>query len=329
LEEEAITILAVGDMMLGSTYPDSQDMPPNDGKEILTEVAPILREGDITFGNLEGPLTEGGTTGKSGPNSFAFRTPPRYGRYFKDAGFDAVSMANNHANDFGDRGRNSTRKTLDSLGIAHAGADRNDVARLIVKGTSVAFVAFAHNQVSLNVNDVATAKAAVAKVAKTADIVVVSFHGGAEGSGHQHVPNGPETFYGESRGDLRRFTHAVIDGGAHLVIGHGPHVVRGMEMYKGRLIAYSLGNFATYGKFGLRGPTALSVILEVRLTTKRAERPGRFQRGQVIPVMQVGKGIPKLDPEKRVIGVIRSLSQADFGKNAAPVGKDGAIAVER
>jgi poly-gamma-glutamate capsule biosynthesis protein CapA/YwtB (metallophosphatase superfamily) len=311
--------------MLGSTYPDTRDMPPNDGRDILKAVAPILRQGDITFGNLEGPLTEGGVTGKSGPNSYAFRTPPRYGRYLKEAGFDVLSMANNHANDFGERGRNSTRKTLESLHIAHAGADRNDVARLTVKGTSVAFLAFAHNQVSLNVNNIAAAKAAVAQAARTADIVVVSFHGGAEGSGHQHVPRGGETFYGEARGDLRRFSHAVIDSGAHLVLGHGPHIVRGMEMYRGRLIAYSLGNFATYGKFGLRGPTALSLILEARLTTRGAGQPGRFLRGNVTPVIQVGKGIPKRDPEKRVIGVIRSLSQADFGKNAAPVGKDGAI----
>jgi poly-gamma-glutamate capsule biosynthesis protein CapA/YwtB (metallophosphatase superfamily) len=325
LEEEAISILAVGDIMLGSTYPDSRDMPPNDGRDILKEVVPILRKGDITFGNLEGPLTEGGVTGKSGPNSYAFRTPPRYGRYLKDAGFDVFSVANNHANDFGERGRNSTVRTLKSLGIAHAGANRSDVAHLTVKGTIVAFVAFAHNQVSLNVNNVATAKEAVAKAARTADIVVVSFHGGAEGSGHQHVPRGGETYFGEARGDLRRFSHAVIDSGAHLVIGHGPHVVRGMERYKGCLIAYSLGNFATYGKFGLRGPTALSLILEVRLTTKGTGQAGRFQRGRVTPVIQVGKGIPKLDTEKRVISVIRSLSQADFGKNAATVGKDGAI----
>ncbi len=322
---DSITVMGVGDIMMGSTYPDSRDMPPDDGKKLLTQVAPILRTADVTFGNLEGPLTDGGVTGKSGPNSFAFRTPPRYGKYLKEAGFDVVSMANNHASDFGERGRNSTRKTLETLGIAHAGASQDDVARLTVGGRTVAILAFAHNRVSRNVNDTASAKTAVAKVARTADIVIVSFHGGAEGSAHQHVPRGTETYFGEARGDLRRFTHAVVDAGAHLVMGHGPHVVRGMELYRNRLIAYSLGNFATYGKFGLRGPTALSLILEVRLAVTGSGDVGAFLGGTVHPVMQVGKGIPQPDPKGEVITVLRSLSRADFGKNAAPIALDGTI----
>jgi poly-gamma-glutamate capsule biosynthesis protein CapA/YwtB (metallophosphatase superfamily) len=323
---EAVTIQGVGDVMLGSTYPDSRDMPPDDGRGLLSAVAPTLREGDITFGNLEGPLTEGGVTGKSGPNSYAFRTPPRYGKYLKDAGFDVFSVANNHANDFGERGRNSTVRTLESLGIAHAGATKTDVARLTVRGTRVAFVAFAHNRVSLNVNEIGPAQAAVRAAAKSADLVVVSFHGGAEGSAHQNVPRGPETYFGEARGDLRRFTHAVVDAGAHLVLGHGPHVVRGMEVYQGRLIAYSLGNFATYGKFGLRGPTALSLILRVQLAPSGPNR-GQFLGGYVYPVVQVGKGVPRPDPKKQVVGVIRSLSARDFGKAAAKLAPDGTIGV--
>ncbi|MGC4043931.1 MAG: CapA family protein [Armatimonas sp.] len=321
---ETVTILGVGDIMLGSTYPDSRDMPPGDGKNLLTAVAPILRTGDVTFGNLEGPLTEGGVTGKSGKNSYAFRCPPRYGKYLKDAGFDVFSVANNHANDFGQRGRNSTIRTLEALGIKHAGATKTDVAYLNVRGKRIAFVAFAHNPVSLNVNNIAPAQAAVRQAAKSADIVVVSFHGGAEGAAYQNVPHGTESYFGEARGDLRRFTHAVIDAGADLVLGHGPHVVRGMEMYKGRLIAYSLGNFATYGKFSLRGPTALSLILQVQLATDGADR-GKFLGGQIYPVLQIGKGIPKPDGKKQVIKVIRSLSAKDFGKSAAQVSPDGTI----
>jgi poly-gamma-glutamate capsule biosynthesis protein CapA/YwtB (metallophosphatase superfamily) len=321
---EVITIRAVGDMMLGSTYPDSRDMPPKDGRDMFADVAPLLRGADITFGNLEGPLTEGGASTKSGANSYSFRTPPRYGKYYKDAGFDILNMANNHANDFGPRGRNSTVKTLDSLGIAHAGASKTDVAQVTVHGTRVAFVAFAHNQVSLNVNDIPAARAAVRAAATRADIVIVSFHGGAEGSAHQNVPHSTETYFGEARGNLRLFTHAVIDAGANLVIGHGPHVVRGMEMYKGRLIAYSLGNFATYGKFGLRGPTALSLILQVQLAPK-GPHTGQFLGGQVYPIIQIGKGIPQRDGKKKVISVIRSLSQADFGRNAARVSPVGVI----
>ncbi len=324
---DVITIRAVGDMMLGSTYPDARDMPPGDGHDMFAHVAPTLRAADITFGNLEGPLTDGGVTGKSGSNSFAFRTPPRCGKYYKDAGFDILNVANNHAGDFGARGRSSTVKTLESLGIAHAGATKTDVARLTVRGTTVAFVAFAHNPISLNVNDVGAAQAAVRDAARGADIVIVSFHGGAEGAGHQNVPHATETYFGEARGNLRVFTHAVVDAGASLVMGHGPHVVRGMEMYKGRLIAYSLGNFATYGKFGLHGPTALSLILQVRLAPKGANT-GQFLGGKIFPVMQVGKGIPRMDARHQIIPVVRKLSQADFGRNAARITPDGLISAK-
>ncbi|GAB4461914.1 MAG: CapA family protein [Armatimonadaceae bacterium] len=320
-----ITIRAVGDIMLGSTYPDRSDMPPNNGKDILTKVSPLLKDADITFGNLEGPLVDGGTTSKRGPNSYAFRTPPTYGQYLKDAGFDVLSVANNHANDFGERGRTTTCKTLEKLGIEHAGSDRDDVAELTIRGTRVAVVAFAHNQVSLNVNNIGAAKQAVSAAAKQADIVIVSFHGGAEGTAHQHVPRGPERFFGESRGDLRRFTHAVIDAGADLVLGHGPHVVRGLEIYRDRLIAYSLGNFATYGKFGLRGETALSLILEVSLAPRGAKTPGMFVSGKIHPVVQVGKGIPQPDPTRKTIAVARKLSDTDFGKTAPRIAPDGVL----
>ena len=150
---------------------------------------------------------------------------------------------------------------------------------------------------------------------------MVSFHGGGEGAGYQHVGRGTEEFLGESRGDLRRFSHAVVDAGADLVLGHGPHVVRGMEVYRGRLIAYSLGNFATYGKFGLRGPTALSLILEARI----APGDGSFQGGRIHAARQRKPGGPHLDPERRVVPVLRRLSTSDFGKTAARITPDGVI----
>jgi poly-gamma-glutamate capsule biosynthesis protein CapA/YwtB (metallophosphatase superfamily) len=322
-----LVVRAVGDIMLGSTYPDSRDMPPNDGKDILKKVTPLLQNADITFGNLEGPLVEGGVTGKKGANSYAFRTPPRYGRYLKEAGFDVLSVANNHANDFGERGRNTTCKTLEDLGIAHAGKDKSDVAYLTVQGTTIAVIAFAHNQVSLNINQIAPARQAVAEATRRADVVIVSFHGGAEGTAHQHVPRRTETYFGEARGNLPLFAHAVIDAGAELVLGHGPHVVRGMEFYKDRLIAYSLGNFATYGKFGLRGETALSLVLEVQLQDRRGKSPGAFVAGRIYPIVQVGKGVPQPDPEQRVIPVVQNLSRADFGKSAPVISKDGFLAM--
>src|SRR5215213_8360718 len=260
---DSISIAAVGDTMLGSTS-QGRGLPVSDGAQMISGLTPIISAADIAFANLEGAMIDGGTQTKCGPNSkfcYTFGMPTRYGKHLKDAGFDIVSLANNHSSDFGAEGRASTRKAIASLGIIHAGADTQDIPVMNVKGRRIAFVAFATNPVSLNLIDVENSRRVVADVARRADIVVVSFHGGAEGSSAQHVPYGSETYLGGARGDLRKFTRAVVDAGADLVLGHGPHVVRGMEVYKDRLIVYSLGNFAFY-RFPFAGPTALSLILE-------------------------------------------------------------------
>jgi poly-gamma-glutamate capsule biosynthesis protein CapA/YwtB (metallophosphatase superfamily) len=248
--------------------------------------------------------------------------PTRYGKYLKEAGFDVMSLANNHAGDFGDSGRASTRKTLDDLGIKHAGSDNGQFAMTVLesKGKKVAFIGFAHNNIVPNVNDLENARRLVQEANKKADLVVVSFHGGAEGEKAQNVPNGPELFYGEGRGNLRQFSRTVIDAGADLVLGHGPHVLRGMEIYKDRLINYSLGNFATYGWFKLAGPTALTIVLEVKIAAD-----GKFLGGKIHSAKQEGRGIPVLDKSGEAIQTIKRLSEQDFGSTAAKIKDDGTI----
>lgn len=328
VNSEALTIAAVGDIMLGSPFPDDTRMPPNDGADLLKDVTPILERADIAFGNLEGPLADGGISEKCGldkPNCFAFRMPTRYGKYLKDAGFDVLSLANNHAADFGDDGRASTRKTLDDLGIKHAGSDKYkfSTAYLQVKGKTVAFIGFAHNTIVPNINNLAFARQLVLAADKKADIVVVSFHGGAEGAAYQRVPKKTEIFFEEKRGNLPLFSRTVIDAGADLVLGHGPYILRGMEIYKNRLIAYSLGNFATYGWFKLIGGTAESLILEVELDAE-----GKFLRGKIHPVVQKDWGVPRLDKTNSAISTIRNLSRLDFGAGAPKIGDDGLISAK-
>lgn len=324
--KEPITIAAGGDIMLGSTFPNETRMPPNDGADSLKSVAPIFQAADIAFGNLEGPMLDGDARStKCPPTStrcFAFRVPTRYGKYLKEAGFDVLSLANNHAGDFGDAGRASTRKTLDALGIKHAGSDKAQFASTILeaRGKRVAFVAFAHNNISLNVNEIETARRVVADLNKKADIVVVSFHGGAEGAGAVRVPQKTEIFFGESRGNLPLFAKTVIDAGADLVLGHGPHVLRGMEIYKDRLVAYSLGNFATYGWFQLAGATAETMVLEVKLDAE-----GKFMSGKINPFVLRDRGILTKDETKSAISTVRNLSQMDFPASAPKIAADGTI----
>ena len=311
--------------MMGSPYPNDSRMPPNDGADLLKGVTPILSAADIAFGNLEGPMVDGGVSTKCGAsrgNCYAFRVPTRYGKYLKEAGFDVMSVANNHAGDFGEPGRASTRKVLDDLGIKYAGSDAGTYSTtfLDARGKRVALIGFGHNGGMPNVNDLDNARRLVLEAKKKSDIVIVSFHGGGEGTDHQHVRNQSEIFLGENRGNLPAFTHTVIDAGASLVLGHGPHVMRGMEMYKDRLIVYSMGNFCTYGWFTLAAETALSEIVEIKI-----DSIGKFISGKIHAGKQDGRGGHVLDGTGASIRVVRGLSIADFGPNAPNIADDGTV----
>ena len=313
---------AVGDVMLGTDFPgDGEYLPPEGGAQMLAQVKDALADADLTFINLEGPLCDSGESTKCGKggNCYAFRTPTSYVRWFTEAGVDLASTANNHAGDFGDACRRETEQTLDAAGIAWSGP-LDSIATVTSNGLQVAMVAFHTAPTGNHVNDHEAAAALVAKAAESHDLVVVSFHGGAEGARALHVPDGPETFYGENRGHLRQFARVVIDAGAHAVIGHGPHVPRGLEFYKGRLIAYSLGNFATYGRFNLRGPNGLSAILELTLNGK-----GEYVSGKLLPTLLEGRGVPAPDPEGRSLELFRALSAEDFPLTGAVIDPDGTV----
>jgi len=319
-----VRIRAVGDLMIGTDFPGGY-LPPADGAQAFAGVTDWLSDADLTFGNLEGPLCDGGKTTKCKPGAptgscYAFRSPARYAPYYKAAGFDVMSTANNHAEDFGGFCREQTESLLDDLGIAHTGRP-GDIASREVNGLKVAFIGFHTNRNSHFVNDHETAAAIVRSQVATHDVVVVSFHGGAEGNKAIHTPDGRETYYGENRGHLRAFTHTVIDAGADLVLGHGPHVLRGIEVYNDRLIAYSLGNFATYGRFGLTNNLAVGAVLEVTLAAD-----GRFVGGKLLPTRQVGDGEVEKDPDHKAIDLVRLLSTEDFKATGVKVAQDGSLA---
>ena len=315
-----VRIRAVGDVMLGSSFPEGL-LPPDDGAASLANVASLLRDADLTFVNLEGPLCDNGETKKcrKGGNCYAFRSPTHYGNYLKDVGVDLASTANNHSGDFGELCRRETEATLDKLGIAWSGPP-GSVATVERNGLRIGMVAF-HTSAACNyLNDTASAAALVRSAKQNHDVVLVSFHGGAEGGKALNIPQGSELFFGENRGNLRLFTHAVIDAGADLVLGHGPHVVRAMEFYKDRLIVYSMGNFATYGTFNLKGPQGLGLVVDVELDAQ-----GRFRAGRILPTRQEGRGIPQPDASGEVIPLVRRLTGEDFPETGAQIGADGTI----
>lgn len=324
----SVRLRAVGDLMIGTAFPAGY-LPSDGGASTFAGVTAALSDADFTFGNLEGPLcdeevesTKCNPDGKAG-SCYAFRTPTSYAPHFKAAGFDVMSTANNHAADFGDVCRDQTAAALDAQGILHTGRP-GTVATFTRNGLRIAVIGFHTNPSCHDLNDTAGAVALVSGLAAQNDLVIVSFHGGAEGSKAQHVPEGHETFYGEDRGDLRTFARAVIGAGADLVLGHGPHVLRGMEVVDGRLVVYSMGNFATYGRFNLTGPQAVGMIVDVTLAAD-----GRFAGGRILGTAQVGEGIPTIDPLNEGADLVRVLSLQDFPTTGVTVAQDGTLGAPR
>jgi poly-gamma-glutamate capsule biosynthesis protein CapA/YwtB (metallophosphatase superfamily) len=299
---------------------NTPNLPPDRGASFFSDVESEL-DGDVVLGNLEGTLTtqSGGKCGAGSTNCYAFRTPPSYARWLKRAGFTVLNLANNHANDFGAAGLRETVRTLDRAKLLHTGAP-GEIAYQKVGDLTVATVGFASYPWAQSLTDIPAAARLVHRADENADLVIVTFHGGAEGASKQRVVRGAEYFLGENRGNLIPFAHAVVDAGADLVVGHGPHVLRGMEWYRGRLIAYSLGNFAGYKVFALDGPLSVSGIL--RLTLRG---DGRFEGGILVPTQLTGPGLPALDPAERAHGSIRELSRADFGARGVAVAPTGAL----
>ena len=321
---DTLTIAMTGDIMMGTTYPDTM-LPRHEGALLFRDVKPVLRRADLAVGNLEGAICDGGESTKEGPNTYAFRTPTTYGQWLRDAGYDFLSMANNHANDFGEEGIASTEHVLRQQGIKFAGlAGRVEAAVIERKGLKIGFCAFGHNPYTLQHTDslMRTVGRIVDHLVRTTDIVVVSIHGGAEGARYSHLPDSMETFFHQKRGHLRRLAHFCIDHGADVVYGHGPHVVRAVEVYKNRFIAYSLGNFCTPFGISLKGVSRYAPVVEVK-----TDRHGRFLRGRIHSFQQsYGRG-PRFNKKSPhlVARQMRWLSAQDVPDSQARIDLQGNI----
>lgn len=321
-EENIISIKAVGDIVPGTNFPNNR--LPSDKKQLFQNVKPYLQGADILFGNFESTLTNYPRTAKDTSRAMvhAFRTPPNYANLLKETGFDVLSVANNHSFDFTAAGFEDTMKNIEKAGMTPVGK-KNQIAYVNVKNVRVAFIGFSHLDTHNSVNNLAAGKELVKEAKKKADIVVVSFHGGAEGTGAMRVRNKAENFYGENRGNVVQFSRTMIDNGADLVLGHGPHVTRAMELYKGKLIAYSLGNFVGYRTLSTWGALGQSLILDVKLNAN-----GDFVSGKIIPVQLDRRGIPYPDRQSRSVQLIRNLTKGDFPNTTLKIDSKGQMAKE-
>ncbi len=318
-----LTITAVGDIMMGTTHP-ARKMPKDEGRSLFQGVRERLKGGDIVFGNLEGPLIDNGTPQKCTKGStqcYEFVTPTRYVSHLKESGFTVLNVANNHIHDCGAEGIDSTLNTLKGSGLAACGGQ--NVTSLVIRGARVAIACFSYklSDHSHSIHDLDTASSIVALLKRENDIVIVSFHGGAEGSGATRTIDREELFLGENRGNVVKFAYTAIDAGADMVIGHGPHVLRAMEIYKGKLIAYSLGNFLVYKMFNVRGISGISAILSARIDPKT----GNFLGGEITPVKLSADGIPAIDPKQQALSVMSNLIARDTGQPRISINEKGSI----
>jgi hypothetical protein len=340
-----VRLAFVGDINLGtSTLPDG--VPPDSGRGLLKKARPSLT-GDLVVGNFEGVLADTGTSTKclkkvprppargrppsrqpaetlvTRPNCYAFRTPTWLAPRLVEAGFTHLNLANNHANDLGPAGRASTERILDSLGIRLYGPLGRIVVDTIKRAdsvTTVGLIGFTTYPFAYDLLDIERSAAVVDSLRPLVDLLLVTFHGGSEGAKAVHTGEAAESLGAEPRGDLRRWARAVIDAGADAVIGHGPHVLRGMEFYRGHLIAYSLGNFVTYRGFNLSGSLGVTGVLQLEFAGR-----GELRRARLAPMLQLPQNGPAPDPERQAVRLIRQLSAEDFGAAGAVINESGEI----
>ncbi|MCL1938130.1 MAG: CapA family protein [Candidatus Azobacteroides sp.] len=323
-ENDLISIVGTGDIMMGSNYPSADKLPVADGKDLFRQVKDVLQNADVTFGNLEGCFLDRGGNVKpcKGKNAcYFFRMPDRYVNHLVDAGYDVMNIANNHMGDFGAPGRENTVKVLENAGLYYAGLkDVCETARFEKNGVKYGFCGFAPNSGTVKITDLEYAKKLVSGLKKDCDIVIVSFHGGAEGKAYTHVTRKPESYLGENRGNVYEFAHAVIDAGADVVFGHGPHVVRAAEIYKDRFIIYSMGNFCTPDGVSISGINGYAPIVKVY-----TDRTGKFVKGEIISAIQRDKTGPALDSNHLSAKEIKRLTESDFPETNLSISSEGQI----
>jgi capsule synthesis protein PGA_cap len=345
-----VRLVFVGDINLGTrTLPDG--IPPDSGRQTFAKVDSLLK-GDLVVGNFEGVLSDSGWSYKCGPppdttavdstktpkpakkpaatkkpkpptNCYAFATPTWLAPRLQGAGFTHLNLANNHANDYGTDARLTTEDILRNLGLTPYGPlGEIAITPLMRDGkmTLVGLIGFSTYSNAYNLLNISQSAALVDSVRPLVDMLVVTFHGGTEGKTAVRTGNGPEFLVKEPRGDLRKFARAVIDAGADAVVGHGPHVLRGIEFYKGRPIFYSLGNFATYKGFNLAGPLGVTAVLQMGLAAN-----GNFESARMVPLIQVPGEGPAPDSTSQATALINRVSALDFPGTGARLKPDGTV----
>jgi hypothetical protein len=299
-----------------------------DPDSLAPQLRPFFAGADLVLLNIEGAIGSGPFPRKCGRNStscFAFRQPPNTAKALRavvDSGVSVVgNVANNHAHDAGDVGRDSTMALLGAAGIAVTGADTIATPVMLASGDTIGVLGFYTDRDSPDARDLSAVRRHVARAVRRFGTVIVTMHLGAEGPGAQRTRNGREIFLGSiDRGNPVAFADSAFAGGATLVVGHGPHVVRAVQWRGTRLAFYSLGNLLTYGPFNLREPMNRGVV-----ACATVDAPGSVSAPELRSTMQLAPGVLRADTRGRTLTLIDSLSALDFPNTGATVDRYGVI----
>jgi hypothetical protein len=333
-----IRVCAGGDVMLGTNLDTAwanraskhmrdvlrrSDAPAS----LVAPLRPLFSDADIALVNVESAIGEGPSPSKCGPSStncFAFRAPLASARAIRSIAPRAQvvgNLANNHARDAGHAGQDSTVAALRRAGVLVSGDDTLPTLVPTRAGDTVAVLGFYTSNDTPDARDTAEVRRLVARAADQYPVVIVTMHLGAEGRRAQHTTDSTELFLGIDRGNPVAFAEAAVRGGASLVIGHGPHVLRAVEWRaRGALVAYSLGNLLTYGPFVLREPLNRGAVLCARIDTS-----GRVASATLAPTMQRVAGVVVRDRSRRAFALVNALGRTDFPESAARVTARGAL----
>lgn len=299
-----------------------------DPDSLAPALRPFFAGADVVLLNIEGAIGDGPAPRKCGPQStscFAFRQPPNAAtalRGLVDSGVVLVgNVANNHSRDAGDAGRDSTISYLAAADIRVTGADTIATAVPLPSGDTIAILGFHTDTASPDARDLAAVRRHVGRAVSEYGTVIVTMHLGAEGPLAQRTRNATERFLTLNRGNPVQFANAALAGGATLVVGHGPHVLRAIEWRGERLVAYSLGNLLTYGPFKLREPTNYGAVLCATIDSAR-----HIGGAELRPTMQLWPGVLQADTTKRAWALVDSLSALDFPRTGVLVRSTGTLA---
>jgi hypothetical protein len=333
-----LRVCAGGDVTLGTNLDPLWSKPAADTlwqqfgirpdpDSIAPALKPFLAGADLVLLNIEGAIGSGPAPRKCGPKStscFTFRQPPNAAAALRRLADTTVAIvgnvANNHAHDAGSAGRDTTIAMLGAVGIRVTGADTLATPVGLASGDTIGVLGFYTDSATPDARDLRAVRRHVARAVAQFGAVIVTMHLGAEGPGAQRTRNATERFLNLNRGNPVGFADAAFAGGATLVIGHGPHVLRAAEWRGDRLALYSLGNLLTYGPFKLREPANRGAVACVTIDSARF-----VSHAELRPTVQVWPGVIQADSTRRAWTLVDSLSALDFPRTGATVDTTGAL----